>query len=86
MEFGAHLHTNPATWQEKIQAAHESGCQRYDGAIKGFGGCPMAEDKLVGNMAMENLISFFNQEQIDLGLDQKEFSQSMLDALKVFPS
>jgi len=86
VEFGAHLHTNPATWQEKIQAAHESGCQRYDGAIKGFGGCPMAEDKLVGNMAMENLISFFNQEQIDLGLDQKEFSQSMLDALKVFPS
>src|SRR5258708_17320471 len=46
MEFGAHLHSNPATAVEKIKAAHESGCQRFDGALRGFGGCPMAEDEL----------------------------------------
>ena len=58
LEFGSHLHTTPDTWQEKIDAAYNAGCRRFDGAILGYGGCPMAADELVGNMAMENLLSY----------------------------
>ena len=57
IEIGAHLHTTPSTWEEKIHAAAEAGCMRYDGAIRGFGGCPMAKDDLTGNMATENLFT-----------------------------
>jgi len=57
LEFGAHLHTTPDTWQEKVDAAYNAGCRRFDGAILGYGGCPMAADELVGNMAMENLLT-----------------------------
>ena len=85
IEIGAHLHTTPDTWSEKVTAAYKSGCMRFDGAIKGFGGCPMATDDLTGNMATENLIQYFNQNKIELGLNNVEFEQSMLDALKVFP-
>jgi hydroxymethylglutaryl-CoA lyase len=85
IEIGAHLHTTPNTWEEKVNAAYKSGCKRFDGAVKGFGGCPMATDDLTGNMATENLIHYFNQNKIELGLNQDEFKQSMLDALKVFP-
>jgi len=85
IEIGAHLHTTPDTWSEKVTAAYNSGCMRFDGAIKGFGGCPMATDDLTGNMATENLIQYFNQNKIELGLNNVEFEQSMLDALKVFP-
>ena len=85
IEIGAHLHTTPDTWEEKVHAAYSSGCNRFDGAIKGFGGCPMATDDLTGNMATENLIQYFNQNKIELGLDSEEFKQSILDALNVFP-
>ncbi len=61
VEFGAHLHTTPDTWREKIVAAYEAGCLRYDGAIKGFGGCPMAADKLTGNMPTEMMLSYFDE-------------------------
>lgn len=84
IEFGAHLHTTPATWREKIEAAYNSGCTRYDGAIKGFGGCPMAADSLTGNMPTENLISFFEEKNIDLGLNKDEFIQSMVASYDVF--
>jgi hydroxymethylglutaryl-CoA lyase len=84
IEFGAHLHTTPKTWKEKIEAAYNSGCTRYDGAIKGFGGCPMASDDLTGNMATENLLSFFEEKNIELGLDKKAFADSMLGAFEVF--
>jgi len=53
----AHLHTTPDSWLEKIDAAYKNGCKRFDGAIKGYGGCPMAADDLTGNMAMENISS-----------------------------
>ena len=86
IEIGAHLHTTPNTWEEKVHAAYKSGCTRFDGAIKGFGGCPMATDDLTGNMATENLIQYFNQNKIELGLDSGEFKQSMFDALTVFPT
>ncbi|MBA4853532.1 hydroxymethylglutaryl-CoA lyase [Emticicia sp. BO119] len=58
LEFGAHLHTIPDTWREKVESAYNAGCRRFDGAILGFGGCPMAADELVGNMPTENLLSF----------------------------
>lgn len=83
VEFGAHLHTTPDTWEEKVKAAYESGCRRFDSAIKGFGGCPMAKDELVGNMATENLLSFFDDK--NLGLNKVAFSESMRIALEVFP-
>ncbi|MCH2044297.1 MAG: hydroxymethylglutaryl-CoA lyase [Saprospiraceae bacterium] len=86
VEFGAHFHTKPNEWEEKVVAAYENGCQRFDGALKGFGGCPMAKDDLTGNMPMENLIYYFNKKQgIDLGLDSEAFSKSMDAAVNVFP-
>jgi hydroxymethylglutaryl-CoA lyase len=57
-EFGAHLHTTPETWREKVESAYQAGCRRFDGAILGYGGCPMAADELVGNMPTENLLAF----------------------------
>lgn len=82
--FGAHLHTTPDTWKEKIEAAFLSGCKRYDGAIKGFGGCPMATDELTGNMPTENLISFFEEKGINLDINKNEFIQSMVASTAVF--
>ena len=61
IEFGAHLHTTPTSWHEKVDAAYNAGCRRFDGAIQGFGGCPMAKDELTGNMPTEKLISYFAQ-------------------------
>lgn len=83
IEFGAHLHTTSEKWEEKIEAAYNSGCRRFDSAIKGFGGCPMAEDKLVGNMPTENLIAYFKNK--DLGLKNDLFAESMNIALDTFP-
>ena len=62
VEFGAHLHTSPNNWKEKVAAAYLSGCLRFDAAIKGFGGCPMAKDELIGNMATENVLQFFDKD------------------------
>lgn len=86
VEFGAHLHTTPETWKEKIVAAVKSGCYRFDSAIKGFGGCPMAADKLVGNMATENIISFFKERKVETGIDYSAFLEAEKMALKVFLS
>jgi len=60
LEIGVHLHTRPGSWESKITAADEAGCRLFDGAILGYGGCPMADDKLVGNMPTENMLKFFN--------------------------
>lgn len=84
LEIGAHLHTTPDTWKEKIDAAVKSGCKRFDGAILGYGGCPMAADDLTGNMATENLISYFKEEDIELGLDYNSFDESKFVAGNVF--
>lgn len=72
LEFGVHLHTTPNTWREKIEAAWQAGCRRYDGAILGYGGCPMAADDLVGNMATENLVKFASEKSITTGIKQQE--------------
>lgn len=85
MEFGAHFHTNPATWRDKIEPAYNSGCRRFDGAIKGFGGCPMAKDDLVGNMPTERLVDFFEELDVNTGLDKAAFAKSMALAGQVFP-
>lgn len=85
VEFGAHLHTTPTTWRPKVQAAHEAGCNRFDGAIKGLGGCPMASDKLTGNMPTENLLHYFQDTGTDLSLNIHAFADSMQLAGEVFP-
>ncbi len=85
IEFGAHLHTTPDTWHEKIHAAYESGCRRFDSAIRGYGGCPMAKDKLTGNMATENLLYYVEKNKIHHGLNVDLFQHSMALALDVFP-
>lgn len=85
VEIGAHLHTTPNTWEEKVHAAYTNGCRRFDAAIKGFGGCPMAADKLTGNMPTENLLSYFQKNKIATGIDDKAFADSMLLAGTTFP-
>jgi hydroxymethylglutaryl-CoA lyase len=85
VEFGAHLHTTPDKWEEKVKAAYDSGCRRFDAAIKGFGGCPMASDKLTGNMPTENLLDYFRRENIPVDIDMKAFSEAMIIAGEVFP-
>jgi hydroxymethylglutaryl-CoA lyase len=85
IEFGAHLHTTPDKWHEKIHAAYENGCRRFDAAIRGYGGCPMAKDDLTGNMATENLFYYLNKHKIENGLDSNIFNQGMAMALDVFP-
>lgn len=85
IEIGAHLHTEPHNWKEKIEAAWESGCSRFDGAIKGFGGCPMAKDDLTGNMPTENMVHFFKNREVETGVDEALFETAMGLALKVFP-
>jgi hydroxymethylglutaryl-CoA lyase len=84
VEFGAHLHTQPHNWREKIEAAHAHGCKRFDAALKGFGGCPMAKDDLTGNMPTENLLSFFEEKGVPLRLDPTAFDRSMRIASELF--
>lgn len=86
IEFGAHLHTTPDTAVEKVESAYLAGCRRFDGAIKGFGGCPMAKDDLTGNMPTEIMISWFEEQNIRTDLNKIELSNSLSSALKVFPN
>ena len=84
IEFGAHLHTHPNTWYEKVEAAYVAGCRRFDGAIKGYGGCPMAKDALTGNMPTEKLLSYFNTQKIQTNLDALAFESAYNEASKLF--
>ena len=83
VEFGAHLHSHPFTWKEKVEAAFHSGCSRFDAALNGIGGCPMAEDKLVGNLATENLIGYFGGTTA-LNLNTSAFENSLRIASELF--
>ena len=85
IEFGVHLHSNPSTALEKIEAAYNSGCQRFDGAIKGFGGCPMAEDELVGNLATETVVMFLDSKGSTPKIDRKAFAEALSLANSIFP-
>ncbi len=84
VEFGAHLHTRPDMWEDKIIAAYNSGCRRFDSTISGYGGCPMAKDDLTGNMPTENLLYFFEKNNIETTLDKSAFINSLAISNKVF--
>lgn len=84
VEFGAHLHTQSHNWYEKIEAAYQNGCKRFDSAIKGYGGCPMAKDKLTGNMATENVIDYFVKQQVELKIDTNNFLKAISISSEVF--
>jgi hydroxymethylglutaryl-CoA lyase len=84
IEFGAHLHTTPTAWQEKVEAAYNAGCRRFDGALRGYGGCPMAKDELVGNMPTENLIHYFENIGLNLNLNKAAFAAAMAQSGVVF--
>jgi hydroxymethylglutaryl-CoA lyase len=85
IEFGVHLHSNPATAIEKIAAAYASGCQRFDGAIKGLGGCPMADDELIGNLATETVLSYLDSKNDAPSIDRLAFNDAILLADTIFP-
>ena len=84
IEFGAHLHSTPDTIEEKVAAAYESGCRRIDGAIKGYGGCPMAKDDLTGNMATEKMLKYFASNEVETGLDMTAFAKALEQSVSVF--
>ncbi|KAA5821979.1 hydroxymethylglutaryl-CoA lyase [Algibacter amylolyticus] len=83
IEFGAHLHTTPTTWFEKVDAAYNAGCYRFDGAVQGFGGCPMATDELTGNMPTEKLLSYFTSKHNN-SLNAMSFESAYNEASKIF--
>jgi hydroxymethylglutaryl-CoA lyase len=84
MEFGAHLHTTTDKWFEKVDAAYTGGCTRFDGAIQGFGGCPMAKDDLTGNMPTEKLLSYFTANKVQTNLNPLSFESAYNEASKLF--
>ena len=84
IEFGAHLHTTPDKWFEKIDAAYHAGCLRFDGAIQGFGGCPMAKDELTGNMPTEKLLSYFTNQKENTNTSPMSFESAYNEATKLF--
>ncbi len=84
IEFGAHLHTTPTKWFEKVDAAYAAGCRRFDGAIQGFGGCPMAKDELTGNMPTEKLLSYFTTQKEPTGTSPMSFESAYNEATKIF--
>lgn len=85
LTFGAHLHTQPQNWKEKIQSAYDNGCRRFDGAIKGYGGCPMAADDLTGNMPTENMVNYFDDQEVLTNFDHQAFSKCMYLSNDTFP-
>lgn len=84
IEFGAHLHTTPTKWHEKVAAAYQSGCRRFDGAIQGFGGCPMAKDELTGNMPTEKMLSYFTAEKANTKVNAMVFEAAYNKATELF--
>ncbi|WP_241428540.1 hydroxymethylglutaryl-CoA lyase [Tenacibaculum finnmarkense] len=84
IEFGAHLHTTPVKWYEKVDAAFKAGCKRFDGAIMGYGGCPMAKDELTGNMPTEKLLSYFTVQKAVTNIKPMSFESAYNKALELF--
>ena len=84
IEFGAHFHTKPSNWFEKIDSAYKAGCRRFDTAIQGFGGCPMAGDELTGNFPTEKLINYLNQKKEQININLLNFETSYNEATKIF--
>lgn len=84
IEWGAHLHSRPDNWKEKIEAAWECGCRRFDGTLNGYGGCPMAADDLVGNMATENLLAFAKEKNLNTGIVELTLQEAARTAVQIF--
>ncbi|MFN3664925.1 MAG: hydroxymethylglutaryl-CoA lyase [Sediminibacterium sp.] len=84
VSFGVHLHSSAQNWKDKLKAAHNSGCKRFDGALKGIGGCPMAQDELVGNMDTEKMIEYFQEKGLLPDLNAKALMESSMMAGKIF--
>lgn len=84
IEIGVHLHSTPDNWKEKLEAAVKAGCKRFDGALKGIGGCPMADDELVGNMNSELMIRYFKEQQMPLALNEEALKESLRLASEIF--
>ena len=83
-EIGVHLHSTFENWQEKLDAGAKAGCKRFDGALKGIGGCPMADDELVGNMNTEWMINYFETKGIDTGINKNALLDSLAIAEEIF--
>jgi len=84
MEVGIHLHCRPGNWREKVEAAFKAGCRHFDSAINGFGGCPMAEDKLVGNLSTNNLIQYLDSKNVETHIRTNEFNRAVTASNLVF--
>jgi len=84
IEIGVHLHSTPDNWKEKLDAALNAGCKRFDGALNGFGGCPMANDDLVGNMRTEWMIDYFKRKELMDDLNKHALEKSLLLASEIF--
>lgn len=84
LDIGAHFHSTPQTAQEKLQAAYNNGCRRFDMAIGGIGGCPMAQDDLVGNMATEQVLAFINQHELPLTINTEALAQAQAIAARIW--
>jgi hydroxymethylglutaryl-CoA lyase len=84
IEFGAHFHSNPRTAMQKIEAAYQAGCRRFDGAVGGFGGCPMAKDELTGNITTEKMIQHFLYKGIDLHLNLEALHEAIEISREIF--
>src|SRR5436190_4686331 len=83
-EIGVHLHSKPDNWKEKLEAAVKAGCKRFDGALKGIGGCPMANDELVGNMNSELMINYFEKNNLLHDLNKEALDKSIQLASEIF--
>ena len=84
VEIGVHLHSRPDNWKQKLKAAIDAGCKRFDGALKGIGGCPMANDELVGNMNTELMIGYFQEKELLSDLSEQALAKSMSIASEIF--
>ncbi|HEX2629722.1 MAG TPA: hydroxymethylglutaryl-CoA lyase [Chitinophagaceae bacterium] len=84
VEIGVHLHSTPTNWKEKLEAAVKAGCRRFDGALKGIGGCPMADDELVGNMNTELMVGYFDSKKIVTGLNKEKLDEALNMAAEIF--
>lgn len=85
LQIGAHLHTTPDSWKEKLDAAWENGCRRFDSALKGFGGCPMAKDDLTGNMPTERVLQFLEDKGVESGVNKNAWSEAITLSSQTFP-
>ena len=83
-EIGVHLHSTPQNWNEKLEASVKAGCKRFDGALKGIGGCPMADDELVGNMNSELMIQYFEEKGLLTDLNKEALIESLQIAERIF--